>query len=195
MRMCATILIHHNAGIVAFFHTIPTMGEKVESARAWFCHESGHKLQDLKARMQQDIKELHGVLTTAHGYNNKMQDGEQLFHIHDKTGRLMQQLPNQATPEVVMKGPTNLPVITSFAMGTMHAHQAISSCTTECMNTKKQMYHSYMKITIAMQCYIKKKPKQNGVHCPMTRFLETMHQNAQRCHFFAVTRLPLWHLR
>ena len=59
------------------------------------------------------------MLTTTHEYNNKMQDGEQLCNSHDKTGRLMQQPPNQAPTEVVMKGPTNLPIITSFAMATM----------------------------------------------------------------------------
>ena len=58
------------------------------------------------------------MLTTTHEYNNKMQDGEQLCNSHDKTGRLMQQPRNQAPTEVVMKGPTNLPIITSFASTT-----------------------------------------------------------------------------
>ena len=72
-----------------------------------------------KQECEKTLRIYHGVLTTTHEYNNKMQDEEQLCNIHNKTGKLMQQLPNQAPPEVVMKGPTNLSIITSFAMATM----------------------------------------------------------------------------
>ena len=52
-----------------------------------FVHESGHMSQYFKTRMQEDVKKLCSVLTTTHEYNNKMQDGEQLCNIHDKTGK------------------------------------------------------------------------------------------------------------
>ena len=51
-----------------------------------FVHGSGHKLQDFKARMQEDVKELCSVLITTHEYNNKMQDGEQLRNIVEFRG-------------------------------------------------------------------------------------------------------------
>ena len=61
----------------------PTIEEKVESTRAWIWNKTGNKLEDFK-KMLEDIKELWGVLTATHRYNNTMTEGKQLHNNHDK---------------------------------------------------------------------------------------------------------------
>ena len=99
--------------------------------------------------MLEDIKELWGVLTATHGYNNNMKEAKQLHSNHDKTGKMVKKctmkystltmvylanalgIPSKylmrlvkessapPNPNVIMKRPTNLPAIASYAATTI----------------------------------------------------------------------------
>ena len=84
--------------------------------------------------------------------------------------RLMQQLPTQSNLKVVIKGTTNLPIITSFTAASIVYSPSNLFCITESMETKKQMCHLHMKTTTTMPFCTKRKPKLNGALCLTPRW-------------------------